>query len=219
MSSGTLRGVVQPRSIRLIAILMFSSLTLLSGMPGRAQVSTASLNGTVQDNTGALIPGAKIVVTQTQTNFTTTTVSGPDGAFRVSSIPVGPYVTRVTKDGFADYEQSGIVLAVGQIATLQISLTVGLATQNVVVTAQTPAVDSTTPTIQNVVDEQTVVDLPLNGRNPATLTYTTPGVTNAALNGTGTNANSTVMGGGAALSDESASDDQRCSSRWDLLLS
>ena len=183
---------------------MFSSLTLLSGMLGRAQVSTASLNGTVQDNTGALIPGAKIAVTQTQTNFTTDTVSGPDGAFRVSSIPVGPYVIRVTKDGFADYEQSGIVLEVGQIATLQISLTVGLATQNVVVTAQAPAVDSTTPTIQNVVDEQTVVDLPLNGRNPATLTYTTPGVTNAALNGTGTNANSTVMGGGAGLSDESA---------------
>ena len=121
MFSGTLRGVVQPRSIRLIAILMFSSLTLLSGMPGRAQVSAASLNGTVQDNTGALIPGAKIVVTQTQTNFTTDTVSGPDGAFRVSSIPVGPYVIRVIKDGFADYEQSGIVLEVGQIATLQIS--------------------------------------------------------------------------------------------------
>ena len=204
MFSGILRGVVQLRSIRLIAILMFSLLTLLSGTLSRAQLSSASLNGTVQDKTGALIPDAKIVVTQTQTNFTTDTVSGPDGVFRVPSIPVGPYVIRVTKDGFDDYEQSGLVLSVGQIATLQISLTVGSATQNVVVTAQAPAVDSTTPTIQNVVDEQTVVDLPLNGRNPATLTYTTPGVTNAALNGTGTNANSTVMGGGAALSDESA---------------
>src|SRR5271165_744355 len=173
-----------PRMARQIVILTCSSMTLLSGMSVWGQLSTASLNGTVQDNTGALIPGAKIVATQIETNFTSDAVSGPDGVFRVSSIPVGPYVIHVTKDGFADYEQSGLVLSVGQIATLQISLTVGPATQNVVVTAQAPAVDSTTPTIQNVVDEQTVVDLPLNGRNPATLTYTTPGVTNAALNGT-----------------------------------
>src|SRR5277367_5741870 len=104
MFSGILRGVVQLRLTRLAVILMFSSLTLLSGTLSWAQLSTASLNGTVQDNTAALIPGAKISVVQTQTNFTTETISGPDGEFRVSSIPVGPYVVRVTKDGFADYE-------------------------------------------------------------------------------------------------------------------
>ena len=143
MFARMLRGFVQPRLTRLTVILMFSSLIVFSATLGWAQLSTASLNGTIQDNTGAVISGAKIAVVQTETNFTAEAVSGADGAFRVSSLPVGPYVIRVTKDGFKDYEQTGIVLTVGQIATLQISLTVGSATQNVVVTAAAPAVDST----------------------------------------------------------------------------
>ena len=204
MFTKLLEAVVQPRLVRQIVILMFGSLILLSETLCQAQLSTASLNGTVQDITTASIPGAKIVVVQTQTNFTTETISGPDGTFRVSSIPVGPYVIRVRKDGFEDYEQSGIVLTVGQTATLQISLRVGSATQNVVVTAETPVVDSTTPTIQNIVNENTVVDLPLNGRNPAALMYTVAGVTDATINPVGTNANSTVAQGGSTLSDESA---------------
>ena len=197
-------GFAQPRLTRLIVMLMFSLLTLLSPTLGRAQLSTASLNGTVQDKTGAVISGAKITVVQTETNFTTEALSEQDGSFRILSIPVGPYTLRVAKNGFSDYRQNGIVLTVGQIATLSISLAVGPATQNVVVTAEVPSVDSTTPTIQNIVDEKTVAGLPLNGRNPATLVYTIPGVTDAALNPVGTAPNSTVMEGDATLSNETA---------------
>jgi hypothetical protein len=182
---------------------MFSLLTTLAGT-GWAQVSTASLNGTVQDKTGAVVPGAKVEAVQTQTNLTTETVSGQDGSFRISSIPVGPYVIRVTKDGFEAYKQEGIVLTVGQVATLQIALTVGSATQNVVVTAEAPAVESTESTIQSVVEEKVVSELPLNGRNPAALMYTAAGVTDATINPVGTNANSTVAEGGSVLTDESA---------------
>src|SRR5579863_474415 len=187
---------------KLGALVMFSALGMLFGMLGQAQLSTATLNGTVTDNTGALVQGAKVVVVQTETNFTTETVSGQDGLFRVSSLPVGPYVIRVSKDGFSKYEQGGIVLTVGQVATLQIALRVGSATQDVVVTAEAPAVESTSSTIQSVVNENVVSSLPLNGRNPAALMYTAPGITDAALNPKGTNPNSTVAGG--ALSNESA---------------
>ena len=100
MIKSDFRGLIQPRPGKSVAILIFSLLTLFLGL-GHAQVSTASLNGTVQDNTGAVIPGAKVAVVQTQTDFKTETVSGPDGSFRISSIPVGPYVVRVNKDGFA----------------------------------------------------------------------------------------------------------------------
>src|ERR1700730_15753759 len=111
MVKSDFRGLIQPRPGKSVAILIFSLLTLFLGI-GQAQVSTASLNGTVQDNTGAVIPGANVAVVQTQTDFKTETVSGPDGSFRISSIPVGPYVVRVKKDGFARYEQKGIVLTV-----------------------------------------------------------------------------------------------------------
>jgi hypothetical protein len=187
---------------KLGALVMFSALGMSFGMLGRAQVSTATLNGTVTDNTGALIPGAKVAVVQTQTNFTTETLSGPDGSFRVSSIPVGPYVIRVSKEGFSKYEQGGIVLTVGQVATIPVTLNVGAQTQNVVVTAEAPAVESTNSTIQSVVEENVVSNLPLNGRNPAGLMYTAAGITDATLNPNGTNPNSTVAGG--ALPDESA---------------
>jgi len=201
MIKSDFRGLIQPRPGNSVAILIFSLLTLFLGL-GHAQVSTASLNGTVQDNTGAVIPGANVAVVQTQTDFKTEAVSGPDGSFRISSIPVGPYVVRVNKDGFARYEQKGIVLTVGQVATIQVSMTVGAQTQDVVVSAEAPAVESTNSTIQSVVDENVVSNLPLNGRNPAALMYTAPGITDATLNPQGTNPNSTVAGG--ALSDESA---------------
>src|SRR5260370_1047650 len=192
MIKSDFRGLIQPRPGKPVAIL--SLLTLFLGL-GHAQVSTASLNGTVEDNTGAVIPGAKVAVVQTQTGFKTETVSGPDGSFRISSIPVGPYVVRVNEDGFASYEQKGIVLTVGQVATIQVSMTVGAQTQDVVVSAEAPAVESTNSTIQSRIDEDVVSNLPLNGRNPAALMYTAPGITDATLNPQGTNANSTVARG------------------------
>jgi hypothetical protein len=197
-----LRGSIVPRLGKLVARWVFGVLATALAVPGVAQVSTATLNGTVADNTGAVIPGARIVVVQSQTNFTTETVSGPDGSFRVPSIPVGPYVVRVSREGFSKYEQGGIVLTVGQVATLQVAMAVGAQTQNVVVTAESPAVESTNNTIQSVVEENVVSNLPLNGRNPAALMYTAAGITDATLNPEGTNANSTVAGG--VLPDESA---------------
>jgi hypothetical protein len=172
-------------------------------LSGNAQVSTASLNGSVLDSSGARVPGAKIVVTQTETNFSTETESGTDGSFRFPTIPVGPYVLTVTKERFSKYEQSGIVLDVGQVATLQVTLTVGSEAQQVTVTADAPQVDSANSTIQHVVSQQAILDIPLNGRNPATLMYTVPGVNDAALNPSETEPNSTVKTG-ANLSAEIA---------------
>jgi Carboxypeptidase regulatory-like domain len=168
-----------------------------------AQVSTAALNGTVLDSAGAVVPDAKIVVTQTDTHFTTDTNSGPNGSFTFASIPVGPYSIEVTMAGFEKYKQSGIILTVGQTATVQVSLAVGSTAEEVVVTADAPPVDSANATIQHVVSHQAIVDIPLDGRNPATLMYTVPGVNDAALNPSTTEPNSTVKTG-ANLSAEIA---------------
>ncbi len=193
-----------PSISRLFTAGLFGVLLVtLSTVCGFAQVATASVNGTVKDSTGAVIPGAKVVLVQTETNLTSDTMSKEDGFFRFPSVPVGPYTIRVTKDGFAPYEQSGIVLTVGEAATLEIPLNVGTEKQEVNVNAEAPAVDSTDSTIQNVVEQQVVVDLPLNGRNPAALIYTTAGVTDTQINSAGTNANSSVAPG-AALLGESA---------------
>src|SRR5215472_6642121 len=126
-----LRGSIRHQAGKLVARWVFGVLAATLAIPGIAPVSTATLNGIVAHNTGAVIPGARIVVVQSQTNFTIETVSGSDGSFRVPSIPVGPYVVRVSKEGFSKYEQGGIVLTVGQVATIPVTLNVGGQTQNV----------------------------------------------------------------------------------------
>ncbi len=193
------RYIGRSLAIRSIVVMLLT----LTSVCSFAQSSTASLNGTVKDATGALIPDAKVVLVQTDTNLTSDTNSRGDGYFSFSSVPVGPYTIRVSKEGFSTYEQTGIVLTVGQTATLQIALNIGASTQEVVVTAAAPAVDSTESTIQTVVDQDVVAGLPLNGRNPAALVYTAPGVTDALANPKGTNPNSSVAPN-ASLLGESA---------------
>jgi hypothetical protein len=100
----TLQGSIGPRIGKLAGVWILGMLAVTFAISGLAQVSTASLNGAVMDNMGALVPGAKIVMIQTLTNFTKETVSRPDGSFSVPSIPVGPYVIRISKEGFSNYE-------------------------------------------------------------------------------------------------------------------
>jgi hypothetical protein len=179
-------------------------MALLAQVSARAQVATASINGTVVDSSGAVIPGVTITAVQTATNYTLSVISKETGMFILPSLPVGPYKIVAEKSGFGRYEQSGIVLTVGQVAVLQIALVVGAQTQSVTVTAEAPAVASTEATIQNVVEQEVVSDLPLNGRNPATLMFTAPGVTDAGENIARNNNESTVKSPDSNLASSSA---------------
>lgn len=173
-------------------VVLVLALLFFMGMQSDAQVSNASLRGVVLDFTGAVVPGATVSATQTETGFRLDTASDDNGSFSFPTIPVGPYKLDVTKTGFASYEQTGIVLSVGEAHTVQITLTVGQISETVLVNSDVPAVDSTTPTIQQLVGQTAISDLPLNGRNPADLVNIVPGVTNALL--TPPNPNSTVKG-------------------------
>ena len=167
------------------SLLRFSVLAItliLGAVSAVAQLSTATITGVVQDTSNAVVPGATVTVTQTATNFTTRAVSGDNGVFSIPSLPVGPYTLSVAAKSFAPYEQTGIVLTVGQVANIQVTLKVGSIGEKITVTANTNAVESTESTIQNTVEERVVTDLPLNGRNPASLVDTTAGVSNPNQN-------------------------------------
>ena len=82
----------------------------LTAAPCLAQVSTATITGVVQDSAGALVPGAQVVVTQTQTNGTAEAVTDASGVFSIPALPVGPYSMSVTAAGFATYARTNIVL-------------------------------------------------------------------------------------------------------------
>lgn len=132
-------------------------------------VSLSQISGTVRDSTGAAVAGAHISASQTDTGLTRTAESGTDGVFQLPSLPIGPYKLEVQKAGFNTYDQSGIVLQVGTSPTIEVTLQVGAVTQTVNVEAAAAMVETNSSGVGQVVDQQRVVDLPLNGRQPTQL--------------------------------------------------
>lgn len=153
------------------ALLVLGSTSLLW-----AQTNTATLHGTVKDSTGAVVAGAQVTATNTDTNQSEVAKSGPDGAYRFESIPVGNYSIRTESAGFKETVNSGLTLTVAQQAVLDITLEVGTVAQQVQVTAVAQQVDTSTSTLGSTVNEQQVANLPLNGRNYAQLALLQSGI-------------------------------------------
>ena len=136
----------------------------LSGSSVWAQ-STAQIHGTVQDPSGAAIPGAEVRAIQTDTAVSRSVVSDPDGGFILTNLPLGPYRLEVTKEGFALGVNTGIVLEVGSDPALTIALQVGSTSEKVNVEANAALVETRSLGVGEVIQTQRIVDLPLNGRN------------------------------------------------------
>jgi hypothetical protein len=127
------------------------------------------ISGTVLDSTGAAIPGAQIKALQTDTGFTRSAISGSDGGYVLSSLPIGPYEIEVSSPGFKTYKQRGVVLQVNTNPSLNLVLEAGLVTQQIEVQANVQMAETQTTGISQVIDQRRVVDLPLNGRQATQL--------------------------------------------------
>ena len=136
---------------------------VLAGLPAMAQ-STGELAGRVTDESGAVLPGVTVVATQTATGFSRTVVTDGAGAWVMTNMPTGPYRLEVSLQGFRTYVQSGIVLQVGQTPTLNAVLAVGNLEESVSVEAAAPIVDVRSAGISDVVENERIVELPLQGR-------------------------------------------------------
>src|SRR6185312_6923257 len=132
-------------------------------------VSLSQISGTVRDATGSVVPAAQVTVTQTDTGLTRTAPSGTNGVYLLPSLPVGPYKLEVKKEGFSTYNQSGIVLQVGSSPTIDVTMQIGAVSQEVNVEANAAMVETNSSGVGQVVEQQRVVDLPLNGRLPTQL--------------------------------------------------
>lgn len=143
-----------------------------------AQLSTATMFGTVADSTGAAIPNATLTFTQTQTNFTRQSTSNGNGEYRAEFLPVGPYTVKVEASGFQQILQSGITLAAAQEAALNFTLQPGSTTSEVTVTADIPLVNAGNSTLGSTIDNRAVDNLPLVNRDAMQLVNITPGVQN-----------------------------------------
>lgn len=146
------------------------------GPTAYAQLSTASINGTVRDSTGAIVPEATINLRNTETGAERSTVSNASGNYQFVSVPPGDYTLEALRSGFTTTKTESVTLLVNQTATVDFTLSVGAVQQSVTVEALGAVIESSTAELGAVVQKQQVVDLPLNGRNFTQLLSLTPGV-------------------------------------------
>src|SRR6266704_2358404 len=137
---------------------------LLSCASVWAQSSTAQINGTVKDQSGAVLPGADVTATQTATGAKRSAVTDETGSYTLTNLPIGPYTLEMALPGFRTYVQSGIVLQVNDNPLVNAVLEVGQVTETVEVQANAALVETRTTTVGQVIDNQRVLELPLNGR-------------------------------------------------------
>ncbi len=126
--------------------------------------STAQINGTVSDASGAVLPGVEVTVTQTGTGLTRNTVSNETGSYTLTNLPVGPYRLEAALPGFRTFAQTGIVLTVGANPTLNVALEVGALSETVEVQADAALVETRSTGVGQTIDNLRVTELPLGGR-------------------------------------------------------
>ena len=144
----------------------------------------AAITGTVTDSTGAVLPGAKVTVTEKNTATTRVITTNATGQFNITSIPPATYTIAVQAQGFKRYVQDVVLLA-DQIRDLDIHLQIGEASQQVTVEESSVQVNTVSQELSQVIESSRVLNLPLNGRNAADLTLLVPGTINAVSNNSG----------------------------------
>src|SRR5262252_5515548 len=136
----------------------------------RAQ-ATAQIAGSVKDQSGAVLPGVEITATQTATGAKRNAVTDESGSYILQNLPIGPYTIEAALPGFRTYVQTGITLQVGTTPTVNAVLEVGQVADEVEVKADAALVEARSSGVGNVIDNQRVLELPLNGRNPTELIF------------------------------------------------
>ena len=175
--------------------IVFRSLFLGAAMAAAcfAQLGTATISGTVTDSSGAVLPGADVVVVSSTTGFQRATTSNSVGEFSLPGLTPGSYDLTVKRQGFKTYQSKNLVLQVDQNAALEIQMQVGQLAETVEVMAQAPLVDSQTSSLGAVIDTQKILALPLNGRNFVELALLVPAA-NTGAPGAGTGGGFSVSG-------------------------
>jgi hypothetical protein len=149
------------------------------------QGTSARLTGQITDSSGAAVVGATVTATNTDTNLTLTATSNGQGVYNIQPVPPGKYRLAVEGAGFEHYVQEGVVLSTDVAATQNIVLQPGNTQQTVTVTADTELINTTSAELGTTINQLTVSQLPLNGRDPSSLVFLAPGTTNIAGGGGG----------------------------------
>lgn len=164
-----------------ILALILSAGPALNGVL-HAQAQSGTIVGTVTDQAGAVIPEARVTLVNEATRFTRVAVTNASGQYVAYSIPTGAYTISVEQSGFQKLVRSGVRLTAADTVTADLTLTVGSVQETVQVTAETPLLQSQTATVSALVNNQQIVEMPLNGRTFTALLKMSPGAYTGSSN-------------------------------------
>src|ERR1700730_11603880 len=196
---------MQTKTSKKIALRAFNFLALtfvlLPYSNVYAQVSGATLMGTVSDTSGAVIPNAQLSIHNVATGEVRAVTTDKSGFYTAPNLLPGRYEGTITAPGFSTEVRSGITLTVGAQQVLNITMNVGQVSQKVEVTGEAPVVQLATSDISGIVGQTTVVELPLNGRDWTQLATLQPGVISvASIQANPANSDRTTRGYGTQMS-------------------
>src|SRR5258708_2595558 len=158
------------RAILLLGVILISSSAVFS------QVETATVSGVVTDQSGAIVVGAEVRVTNADTNVTSTTTSNNSGVYLVTGLKPGRYRVHVAKDGFKGIDLTDLILSVQDSISRNFSLQIGSVSETISVEGGVSLINTTDASVGTVVDRKFVENIPLNGRSFQDLILLTPGV-------------------------------------------
>lgn len=181
--------------LRFLAMVAASAL-VLGGQALFAQVDTGEILGTVNDQSGAVIPSAKVTLTNSGTGFAIVTAAGADGTYDFNPVKIGTYSVSAEASGFATGVQSNVSLNIDQHLVVNLTLKPGAVTQTVEVTAAPPPLQTQDASVGQVVNSMSVNDLPLNGRNFTFLAQIVAGVNTPQADTRGNAANGAFAANG-----------------------
>src|SRR4051812_45485014 len=149
---------------RLVTGILIAFFVSAIGVPLWAQ-GTAQINGTVRDQSGAVLPGVEITATQTQTGIARTTISNETGSYILPTLPIGTYKIEAALAGFRTFVQTGVELQVNSNPVVNPVLEVGQVNEQVEVQANAALVETRNQGVGQVIENSSILELPLNGRS------------------------------------------------------
>ena len=162
---------------------LFCLIAALSPM-ALAQVTSASLSGTITDSSGASVPDTTVAIKNTETGLSRTVSSDGQGRYTAPDLPIGAYEIQASKTGFQSAVRQGVVLTVGSAPVIDFQLNLGQVGETVNVSGSVSEVETTTAAVSSLVDQQQMRELPLNGRNFEQLILLAPGAATYPAAGT-----------------------------------
>ncbi len=162
--------------LRLLLLLLLVIMATPQALMAQARLTAADLEGTIQDESGAVLPGVAVTATNHATNQSRTATTDKSGRYYIGALQPGVYTIAAELAGFAPQQRKDVRLVIGQLADIHFTMRPGTA-EAIVVSAKAPVVDTAETSVSTVVGQEQIDNLPTNGRNFLSFSVITPGVT------------------------------------------